>query len=247
MQVLGIGQQPLPGFRDGRLHRVEGTPVTGQHGKLQHLMQGLLQRVGAGLHAVVRCRPGPQLPDRHAVGGQCAGFVNAQHGGGAQQFDRRNTSGQYVFARQPPGAQAHEEREHNRQFLGKDRHRQRQARQQAMEPVVKSEPVGKGEGARHCQADDGNALDDAAGLALDRGAFVAQACERLADSAQGAALAGGQHAAACRALRHKCSGKHLRGVVGIWRGAGVARHGPRLLEHGSGLTSQHGLIDREIR
>ena len=110
VQVLGVGQQAL------RRRRRWPTPSGRRRGGGWPARRTPARRAAPpaaapapALRRVVCRRFGPQRAHRHAVGGQRAGLVDAQHGGGAQQFDGRDAARQHLLARQPPGAQAQEQ------------------------------------------------------------------------------------------------------------------------------------------
>jgi hypothetical protein len=172
--MFGAGEQLLARLADGRLHRVEGAAMTGQHGELENAVQSFLQGRRAGLDAVIGVGLRPQTSNRHAVGRQGARLVDAQHRGRSEQFNRRDAARQHLLACQAPRTQAQKQGQHHGQFLWKDGHGQRQSGQQAMQPVARAEPVRDGQTGRQQQADDGHALDDPTGLVLDRRVLAAQ-------------------------------------------------------------------------
>ena len=55
--------------------------------------------------------------DGHAVQGQRAGLVHAQHGGRAQRLDGRHAAGEHMLLGNAPGAQGQENRQHHREFF----------------------------------------------------------------------------------------------------------------------------------
>ena len=73
----------------------------------------------------------PQLGDRHAVLGQRAGLVGAQHGGRAQRLDRGGAPRQHARPRDAPRAHRHEDGQHDRKLLRQHRHAERNAGQHA--------------------------------------------------------------------------------------------------------------------
>ena len=83
MEMLSIGKQALPGLADRRLHRIEGAAVTGEHRVLEKAMQFFLQGRWIGWPRVAHRLHRPQTLHRHAVDGQGARLVDAEHGGGA--------------------------------------------------------------------------------------------------------------------------------------------------------------------
>ena len=69
---------------------------------------------GARRHAV---SPADATRHRHAVFGQCAGLVGAEHGRRAQRLDGRGAARENARLRHTPGAHHHEDREHQRKFF----------------------------------------------------------------------------------------------------------------------------------
>ena len=64
-----------------------------------------------------------------------AGLVDAEHGRRAERLDRRHAPREHPLPRDPPRAQREEHREHHRKLLRQDRHRQREAGEQPVEPA----------------------------------------------------------------------------------------------------------------
>ena len=172
MQVFGAGEQPSARRTDGRLHRVEGAAMTGQHRELKDAVQRLLKRPRSGLGTVVGVGVCPQSAHRHPVGRQGARLVDTQHRGRSEQFDRRNAARQHLLACQAPCSQAQEQREHHWKLLRQDGHGKCQTGQERMQPVARAGPVSDGQARRQQQADDRHALDDFTGLVLDWGVLA---------------------------------------------------------------------------
>ena len=86
-------------------------------------------------------RPRRYVRERHPVLGERAGLVHAQHRRRAERFDRRHAPREHAVARDAPGAEREEHRQHHRELLGQDRHRQRQAGEDAGQPVAARQPV----------------------------------------------------------------------------------------------------------
>ena len=241
MQVFGVREQPLPGFSDRRLHWVKSQAVAGQHRIFQQLVQLVVQRLVAVSHAVVQRALGPQPAQCHAVERQRAGLVDAQHSGCAQQFDCRDAAREHLLTRQPPRPQPQEQRQHHRQLLREDGHRQRQAGQQTTQAVAHQPPPSQRQHAGQRQADDGDPLDDAPRLLLDRCALNRDAGQGLADAAQRAACTGGQHQAATAAAHDQGARVQHVNVRPCWREPCAAALG-----HRHRLTGQHRLIGRQV-
>ena len=82
-----------------------------------------------------------QSRDTHAVMGQRAGLVDAQHGGLPQRLDTVQLPGQHLMLRQTARAQGHEHNEDNRELLRQDAHGQSDATEQAGQPIAAQPPV----------------------------------------------------------------------------------------------------------
>ena len=72
--------------------------------------------------------------DRHAIAGQGAGLVDAEHGRRAKRFDRLRLACQHVLPRQAPGTERQHHRPDDRELFGNDRHGQRQSDQEPRGP-----------------------------------------------------------------------------------------------------------------
>ena len=168
MQVLGVGQQSATAVTNCRLHRIKGLPMTRQHRKFEYFMQAVRKRLLRVGQAVVARLRRPDSPQRHSIGGQRTGLVDAQHGRCTQELDRRDTPGQHLFASQTPGAQTEKQGEHHRQFLGQQGHGKGQPGKQAVEPVAGQQAIGQCQRSGKCHADGSHPLDDHAGLTLNR-------------------------------------------------------------------------------
>ena len=84
---------------------------------------------------------GGALGHRHAVFGERAGLVGAQHGGRAQRLDGGGAPGQHSGVRDAPGAHRHEHRKHERELLGQHGHADGDAREHSVEPAAAEQAV----------------------------------------------------------------------------------------------------------
>ena len=72
-------------FMQRALHRVERHAFAGQNAEFHQFVPWFGQ-VAVAVH-LQHLPAAVQPADHHAVFGQCAGLVGAQHGGGAERFD----------------------------------------------------------------------------------------------------------------------------------------------------------------
>ncbi len=91
--------------------------------------------VSCGSLGVEGLAVGEELADRHAVLGQRAGLVHAQHRGGPERLDGRDAAGQHPLLRDAPGAQGQEDRQHDRELLRQRGHGHGDAGQEALLPA----------------------------------------------------------------------------------------------------------------
>ena len=80
MDVLSFGQVVLAQLFEGLLHGIEGIHLTGQNGKLNHLVNGLWQIVSAIIQ-LDRLAVSEYLFHLHAVKSQGTSLVRAEHSG----------------------------------------------------------------------------------------------------------------------------------------------------------------------
>ena len=159
------------------IHGILRERWTCEGGGLQQDPLGRSAWRGAGLFAT----SGEQR-DLHPVFGERARLVRAQHGDGAHRFDRRWPSHQCCVSRHAPSAQCQEHGHDDRELLGNGCDRQRQAREQRLEPVTAQRPV-------QCDHDDAGEQGkrneqqyDLANLSLHRCGFGANAGQRGPDA-----------------------------------------------------------------
>ena len=131
MHMLGARQPVMAEALDRLFHRIERVARRGQHRKLDQMVKVLGQFAGlvwdkAGIG-------GGQLGYGHAVDRQRAGFVHRQHGDRAQRLDRRDAPRQHLLLRQTPRTQRQKHGQDDGDFLRQNRHRQRNAGQQAVQ------------------------------------------------------------------------------------------------------------------
>jgi hypothetical protein len=184
--------------------------------------------------------------EHDAVLGDRPGLVDAQDRGGAERQDGAGLAGEYAVARQTPGADREEDREHHRQFLGHRAHRQRDAGERRFEPVVVAREVQQSEEHRQRGADKGEASGETGEGILERRARPMGAGEGGADLADPAARAGGGRFAQPLAGEYQRAGEHEGGLVAA--GRRIACRERTLcahLAHRDRLAGQRGFIDDE--
>jgi len=165
---------------------------------------------------------------RHAVLGQRAGLVAAQHGGGAQRFDGVDTPRQHAFARQASGPERREDGEHHRVLLGQHGHRQSDARQQRLQPVATQQAVHQHQRQAQGQSQQREVAHQLRGLLLQGRAFGRHTAQSRADASDLAQRPGGGDARQAVALHDQRAGIDRRQVVaarsrGRWRALGCGR------------------------
>ena len=165
MKARRLREQTLSGLVEGSLHRVERIALAGQY--------RVLEQRPSGRGKVPRCRrqidrladAAHHPSERHLVGGQGAGLVDAQHRRGAQRLDRRHAPGEHAAARDPPGAQGEEDGEDDGELLGQRGHGQRDAGQEPLLPhggaATSREAVGHDHQRARRQAHDRARADQA--------------------------------------------------------------------------------------
>ena len=247
MQVLGARKRLEPGVADRTLHRIDRIALAGEHRELDELVHRLVQ--GLRTESGKRHRAVADTSRRHAhpVGRERARLVHAQHRGGAEHLECGHTPGQHAALPDPPGAQAEEDRQHDGQLLGQQRHGRRHTHEQAVEPVVAGRCVHHGHQQTERRARDRDATDHASGLALHPGGLGNALLERLADAPQLGPHAGGEHPRKTLALHDHRAREQPRPVVAARRphaGAGFVCN--RCLAHRHRFSRQKGLVDRDV-
>jgi hypothetical protein len=243
--VLGVGEGGIGEFLEGLVHRIERVDGRGELAEFHDLMELLgqrsaVERVGGATH--------DQLPHGHAVHGEGAGLVDADNGRRAEGLDHRGAPGEHVLLRQPPRPQREEDRQHDRELLGKHRHRGGYSREDAFEPDAPGEAVDHGDGNRGEQSRHGDDPHQAIDFSLERGSFLFDCSQRGADSTQLGIRRGALHQGDRPALDHERSREHPRGRVTARRahrfGRGVGADGR--LAHRNGFAGEGGLVERDV-
>jgi hypothetical protein len=111
---------------------------------------------------------GGQVRHRHAVLGERAGLVAAQHGGGAERLDGVDAPGEHALLRQPARAEGREHGQHHRVFLGQHGHGQRDAGQQRLQPVTLRQAVNEHQRQAQGQRQQGQVAHQPGRLLLQR-------------------------------------------------------------------------------
>ena len=220
VQMLGLAQRVLPQPVEGLLHRVVGLGHAGQNGVLHQHMEVFWYR-GAGLsgQGQMLLRRGAlgwgiQRHHRHAVFGQGASLVHAQHRGRTQGFNRRDAPGQHLLLRQPPRSQRRQHRQHHRELLRQHGHGQRDARQQRRQPVAPREAQHQHQGSAGDKGHQRQALHQPGRLPLERRPRLIQPLQQAADAPDLAARAGGGDARRAVAIDQQRAGKQPGRAVG---------------------------------
>ena len=249
VQVFGLRQELLAEPVEGLLHRVERIHHTGEDRVFDQRVEGLGQRTN---HQRVDARAGiqhhaagHQVRHGHAVLGQGAGLVRAQHGGGAQCLDRVDAPRQHALTRQPPGAERREHCQHHRVFLGQHGHRQRDAGQQRLQPVAAQQAMHQHQRQAQCKCQQREVAHQPRGLPLQRRAFHRQAAEGSPDAADFAARTGGRDMRRALPLQHQRAGIDPRQVVA----AGTHRRRRTLcggLAHRHRLAGEQRLVEQQV-
>jgi len=231
------GWQVFSGQRDQRaVHRVEGLLLAGQLRGFEQGVEGLRQRHLTGAPAVpLRVLAPHQFGHRHAVLGQRAGLVGGQHGGRAERLDHRGAPRQHALARQPPGAHRHEDGEDEHELLGQHRHRQRDAGQQAGQPVAALRSVEQHHQRAQRQAGEREQAHQRADLRLQRRGRAFDRGQRAADAAEGGGRPGGVDARQPPAAGQQRAGEDA---------AGVARAG--LLGHRQRFAAEQRFVGLQV-
>jgi hypothetical protein len=175
--------------------------------------------------------------DGHAVLGECAGLVDAQHRGRAKRLDRRNAPREHVAARNAPCAQRQENRQHYGKLFRDKRHRQSDARQDSVNNAAASDTVADDHHHAEQQRQHRQPTHDAVSLVLESGALGRHALECRADAAHFRCTAGGHHACHPMTTGHERSGKHVWQVITAWSRR-IRRGRAGCLADGNGFARQ---------
>jgi hypothetical protein len=121
-----IRQQALGAKGVERLfHGIERLACAGENPILEERCELGVERTFVPL--APRGISGTQGDDRHAVLCESASLVGAEHCGGPERLDCRDTPGQDTGARDAPGAHHHEDGKDERKFFRQHRHAERDA------------------------------------------------------------------------------------------------------------------------
>jgi len=121
-----IRRQALGGKGVERLfHGIERVACAGENSILEKRCELAVERTFVLL--APGAIAGAQADDRHAVLGEGASLVGAEHCGGPERLDCRDTPGQDTGARDAPGAHHHEDGKDERKFFRQHRHAERDA------------------------------------------------------------------------------------------------------------------------
>ena len=220
------------GLVQGAVHGVDRIRAARQHARVEQRAQVGRQR---RLHAAALCA-GHQLGDRHAVAGEGAGLVGAQHGDRAQRLDRRGAPDQGLVPRHPPRAQREEHREHHREFFRDGGDRQGQAGQDRVRQSATACQEQSRDEHRGGQRQAGEQQHHAADFPLHRRRFHVQAAQRDADLADLGTRAGGGD------FGHAVSSHHQRAGMDQRLFAGAIDPTPQ--RHG--FAAQQRFVDLEV-
>ena len=246
MPVRGLGQPLARQGMECPLHRIERLGRAREQAELAHSPERRRH-----FRAVVRAKNvpilQPQFDDRHPVLGEGAGLVGAQHGGGAQRFDRRRAPRQHARQRNSPRAHRHEDGQDDRKLFRQHRHAQRNSGQHGIQPSAAHDSVEQDRQHADCAAENGKQPDDAPCLRLQARRFGFERGQRLADLADLASRADGGHFRQSRASHHQRTGEDLRQVVAsrpLRSGPGAIVPGD--LAHGHGFAGQGRFVGLQI-
>ncbi len=160
------------------LHRIERLALAREDAALDQLPARPVVRPFGLEHPLTR----PEATDLHPVLRERPGLVDAQHLRRAERLDRRRAARQHALARYPPCAKRQEDGEDDGKFLGQVRHRERDAGEQAVQPVRAHDPVEQRDEHAKRRADDREHDHRLPRFALQRARLGLDRRERLADS-----------------------------------------------------------------
>ena len=222
------------------LHRVEGVDATCEHRRFDDDPACLRPPLRMTRHANL-VLSGNDVRDLHAVLGQRAGLVDAQHGGRAERLDRRHATSEDAAAGDPPGAEREEHGQHDRELLWQDGHRHRDACEQPFFPLLRRAAACRGvehdDDQAGCESDNCEIAHHPAGLNLQRGRVRRNEPECHADAAEFGAHAGRYD------LAQPLAGRDERPREQAWKtvAAGTLQlrgHSRRARPHRGGLAGQ---------
>ncbi len=141
MQMFGVQQMLARQAVKSLLHRVVRFDLAGQHGVLEQFMKLLRQTLRLQGKRIELPPVRRQRGNGHAVLGQRAGLVDAQHGGLAKRFDGVEPACQHLLCGQAASCQRQEDDHDHRELLRQDSHGQRDPRQKCVEPSAAQNPI----------------------------------------------------------------------------------------------------------
>ena len=134
-----------------------------------------------------------QFGDGHAVFCERPGLVRAQDCGGAQSLNRIGASREDASLGNTPRAHRHEDGKHDWEFLWQHRHADRDASKDGIKPSASQSPIEHNDEEADDCADRRKDDDEFSRLRLEVRINRFKTSQRLADLADLAANAGGEH------------------------------------------------------
>ena len=116
MRMPGVRQLLAAQGMECPLHRIERLGRAGEQAEFAQGME-LFRHFRAIVRAMDFSTAWPQFDNRHPVLGQSARLVGAQHGCGAEGFDRRGTPREHPGQRDSPRAHGHEDGQYDRKLF----------------------------------------------------------------------------------------------------------------------------------
>ncbi len=220
--------------------------MAGQRGAGGQLREWFLQRGALFARHLEGRTAGDQPLHAHLVERQRPGLINAEDCGRAQHFNGRHPPGQHSAPGDPPGSQREENRQHDGELFRDERDRQRESRQEALNPVTVDQPVQhrdqRADGKRRHRENP----DDPPDFFLQAGFFLSDCLEGFPDLPHFGPQAGGQYLREPFSLYNQRAREHKRKIISPWRSCR-----PRIprgdLAHRHRLPGQKGFVHREVR
>jgi hypothetical protein len=245
---IGARQHLVRQVVKGLLHRVERIDRAGERAEGDHVAKALRHR-GAGRLArpAGRAIGQAEFRDGHAVLGERAGLVGAQHGCRAERFDGRGAPREHARARDAPGAHREEHGEDDREFFRQHRHAERNAAEQRVQPSAAPQAVEQHGHDAHRAADEAEEAHQPAGLHLQPRRLGVDGLQGLADLPDLAAGTNRGHFPDAGAAHDQRAGEDVRKIVA----ARPRRRRRRLCRPGDladrdRLPRQQRLVDLQI-
>ena len=249
MQMLCVLDEAVASLVKRTLHRIERVALARQDRVLEEAMQ-LLRQVPGETGEVRGPTADGKLAQRHLVLREGARLVDAEHGGGSQHLDRRHPTREHTAARQSPRSERKEDREHDRELLGQDGHRHRDAGEEPLLPRVRTATAGERKGHHHHAASpesgDREKADDAPSLGLQHRRLGLRLLEGPADLAKLRPWARGCDFDDALARGHQGSREHGGQVVATRSIEGASSSG-RHFANGDRLARQQRLVSGKVQ